>query len=102
MTVTIDLDPALLARVEAQAAREGTTPAQLVGRIVETQLGGAAAHAAASAPAIPAQRACPPLPVFDGGGFPPSVAPYRNASAAVDAEEDEKYLRFARGELPAT
>lgn len=51
MTLTIDLDPALFARAEARAAREGTTLAQLVERLVETQ-------------------------------------------------EDAKYLRIARGELP--
>lgn len=110
MTLMLDLDPALVARAEAEAAREGTTVAQLVTQFVRERLShseddpGAGAIARASAPpaATPVtQRAFPPLPVFDGGGFPPGVDPCSNASlsAAADAEEDEKYLRIARGEL---
>ncbi len=41
MTVTLDLDPALIAQAEAQAARAGTTLAQFVERLVKEEVAGA-------------------------------------------------------------
>ena len=52
MRLTIDLDPALLARAEAEAARERATLSQLIGRLVEQGL--------ATRPDPPASGARPP------------------------------------------
>ena len=115
MTVTFNLDPALLARARTHAAREGRTVDDVVDEALRLVLD----------PDPPTPRTAPgertdgpdqrsgwlyedrdgrplPFPVFHGGGFPPGVDPCSNASlfAAVEAEEDEKYIRIARGEQP--
>lgn len=113
MTLQLDLDPALVARAEAQAAHEGTTLARLVERMIERRLAdvgganGARARGAedeqAARPDSPVQRAVPPLPIFRSiADTAREIDWTSNASiyAFMYEEEDEKHLRFFRGQLP--
>lgn len=111
MNVTLDLDPAIRARAEARAAREGLTLVQLVERMLVAQLADAdggtpgdgreppAAHDGGAAP----RGALGPLPVFERGtGGSRDIDWLSNASiyAAMYEEEDERVRRWASGESP--
>ena len=116
MTVTLNLDPAIVARMQAQATRERRTVEELVDQALRlvldpdspTSRGAAGQQADAVDPRsgwLYEDRDGRPLvfPVFyGGGGFGPDVDPRSNASllAAAEAEEDARYIRIARGEDP--
>lgn len=91
MTVTLELDPTLIAQAEAQAARAGTTLAQFVERLVKEEVAGAVeqsttdAHTAA-APVLEARyedRNGRPLPfpvLYGARGREPNTEPYSTAT----------------------
>lgn len=116
MTLTLNLDPAIVARMQAQATRERRTVEDLVDEALRLVLDPdpPTSSSAAGQQTDAADRRSGwlyedrdgrPLlfPVFyGGGGFGPDVDPCSNASllAAAEAEEDARYIRIARGEDP--
>lgn len=114
MTATFNLSSAILARLEAQAARERRTVDDLVDEALRLVLDpdsptsgreagqpGAVTHPRFGWLYEDSDGRPLPFPVFYGAEFPAGVDPSSNASlfAAADAEEGEKYTRFADGEL---
>lgn len=116
MTDMLKLDPAILARAEAQAAREGRTVEQLIfealDRVLDTQPATsdneAGPHAHPAAPRsgwLYEDRDGRPLPfpVFYGGKPGESGIDWTsNASiyATLYEEEDERIRRWSTGESP--
>lgn len=116
MTVTLDLDPAILARIQAMAVRDGRTVEQLVHDALDRALG--PTHATFS----PKMGQNPdvldphpdwryenrdgtplPFPVFYGGTPGNSAIDWTNNEsiyAALYEEDDERIRRWSTGESP--
>lgn len=86
MTVTLDLDPALVARARAEAEREGTTLARFVEQLVATRL--AAAVGGVPAPSRSSQEILDALARLGPASqeFEDAIRESRTRDAAAEAQ----------------